>query len=231
MQGRAYKAGRITNNPKMLFGLSVLLNVVLASPIGPQTSSSGHIVIPPTKSEGPIAALFVFQGAFVPTKSYVDLATQIQSQFPGRIYVGIPQFKFDLSLPPQVPIVSPKDQYDETMTLLKKSGFTSGPIFLAGHSIGGWAVQTFGKTYPTLFNAIILFGATIEQGSEKTFPLDVLTISGEYDKPMRTAESSFLSKVSNIVIVPASLTHMAYSNYEYLPSNTLGDFQAKVSFY
>jgi pimeloyl-ACP methyl ester carboxylesterase len=142
---------------------------------------AAHLTFAPTKTEGPDAAVLLFQGAFIPAATYSDLALQIQAQFPGRLFVGIPEFTFDLSLPPQLPIVSPKVKVDETLALLRGLGLKNGSsVFLAGHSIGGWAVQTFAREYPAEYKAIVLMGATIERGNEATFPVDVLTISGEY---------------------------------------------------
>lgn len=189
---------------------------------------SAHVILAPFKTEGPEATLLIFQGAFIPAESYADLGLQIQAQFPGRLFVGIPQFSYDLSLPPTLPIVSPKIKVDETMALVRSAGFSNGSIFLAGHSIGGWAVQTFAQTYPTEYKAIILLGATLQRGSESSFPIDVLTISGEFDRPMRSAEVYYKSKPGNPVVVPRYLTHMAYSNYSYMPSNVQNDFQPKV---
>jgi triacylglycerol esterase/lipase EstA (alpha/beta hydrolase family) len=161
----------------------------------------------------------------------------MQVQYPGRLYVAIPEFRFSISLPSDIPLANTKATLDKALKELINLGMSpKAPVFLVGHSIGGfyinltqgWAVQGCANQYPDQYQGLILLGAAIERNNELTMAVDILTIVGEYDRPMRAAEARMKSLPGNPIVVLSGLGHIAYTNYSALPFNVMNDIQPKV---
>jgi pimeloyl-ACP methyl ester carboxylesterase len=90
------------------------------------------------------------------------------------VWVIIPEVFMDMPLFGAFKLIeSAKDE-------LIQSGFNpDGSIFLAGHSLGGVAVQDYAVKYPGFANGLILFGATMLRKYDLKIP--VMSINGELD--------------------------------------------------
>ena len=98
------------------------------------------VILDPTAGEKPIALVFI-HGMLAKPEVYQALVQQFQNQAADagyKAWVGIPEFVFDAPEPVLI------DHYvQETITELKKRGFTGDNIFMAAHSLGGVMSQDY----------------------------------------------------------------------------------------
>jgi pimeloyl-ACP methyl ester carboxylesterase len=72
---------------------------------------------------------------------------------------------------------------------LIQSGFNpDGSIFLAGHSLGGVAVQDFAVKYPDFVKGLIVFGATMLRKYD-FMKIPIMSINGELDGQVLVIDS------------------------------------------
>lgn len=218
----------VADGPLDLYCNYQMIKLILATLL---SFACGHIILVPSKA-GPEASLIIFQGATVAATEYVKIGKQIQDAYPGSLYVGIPEFAFGLSLPPAVPLM--KGKFDEMRVQLKAAGASdSSPLFAAGHSLGGIAMQEFAKANPTIFSGLVFLGSSVTRGNEQAITLPTLTVNGQYDglfHSMRTAESYFKNKQGNFVVLIRGLTHMGFATFENIPFlPKMYDFQSPIS--
>jgi hypothetical protein len=133
------------------------------------------------------AGLILIQGDFISSVNYNQFSNQLQSKFPGKLWLAIPEF--DQS--------SPKlDQMTNQLNLafenLKQSGCNLNmPFFFVGHSSGGIILQEYildannRNSLPVKVAGIILEGSYVERKNrdkltDPNLP-NILTIGGELD--------------------------------------------------
>ncbi len=113
----------------MLLKLFILIQVV-------QT-----LVVSAQQNEGLEAGFILIQGAQIDSVNYKQFTTELQSKFPGKLWVGVAQFP--LSTPEPLLI---SQQIDSALDSLKKSGCSLNKnmsFFFAGHSLGGIILQDY----------------------------------------------------------------------------------------
>ena len=161
----------------------ILFNLIILS-----TASS--LSLNPFKLNGNLeAGLILIQGDFISSVNYNQFSNQLQSKFPGKLWLAIPEF--DQS--------SPKlDQMTNQLNLafenLKQAGCNLNknmPFFFVGHSLGGIILQEYildannRNSLPVKVAGIILEGSYVERKNrdkltDPNLP-NILTIGGELD--------------------------------------------------
>ena len=74
---------------KLLISKFKMLFIILLSLI---SICSSNIVLKPTAKDGLEAGLIFVQGAQIDSANYQTFALQLQSKFPGKLWVSIPEF-------------------------------------------------------------------------------------------------------------------------------------------
>lgn len=172
--------------PRVLVALaaSALALVVMAGAAAP-VSASSDVIMKPTKTSGPAAALIFIQGASVPVVDYVPLMQQLQATFPNPLWVGIPSYSLNIVNPLNI-----AGGISRVISEMRQAGmdFNNTAMFYGGHSLGGPMLENYlNKTYddPALKPVgQVLMGAFIMRNYFNTswkYPVPTLTIGGELD--------------------------------------------------
>jgi len=166
----------------------VILSCVFAS------SFAANIILSPKegKNGDPIGLIYVI-GANLAPDQYVALCETLQDAFPQPLYVAIPDFFYEFATDKQLESEIPGLLLDmESKGLPKKSS-----IFLAGHSLGGAAVEGLTGTYQLnytkispdwvfrgqMLNAAFITRKWRNQSTQiiEDYAIPTLTIGGELD--------------------------------------------------
>jgi predicted esterase len=164
------------------------------------------IVLPPITKQGQDLAIVWIQGMDCDNTGYEPIAAEVQNQgyLKGqRIWVGIPEFPLNA---PNGELIDQK--VNETLSELRKQGFTGDKVVLAGHSAGGAVAQGYANDHADVIKAQVLMGAAITRdhreiksdGTTKfNYDVPTLTLGGTKDGMMRIsriAESFWHSDVN-----------------------------------
>jgi hypothetical protein len=135
------------------------------------------------------AGVILIQGALIDSANYKQFGLQLQSKFPGKLWVSMPQFP--LSTPEPLLI---SQEINSAFNSLKQAGCNLNknmPFFFVGHSLGGIILQDYildannRNSLPVKVAGIILEGSYVERKNrdkltDPNLP-NILTIGGELD--------------------------------------------------
>jgi hypothetical protein len=152
---------------------------------------SSTYVLKPVKNveSGLEAGVILIQGALIDSVNYKQFGLQLQSKFPGKLWVSMPQFP--LSTPEPLLI---SQEINSAFNSLKQAGCNLNknmPFFFVGHSLGGIILQEYildannRNSLPVKVAGIILEGSYVERKNrdkltDPNLP-NILTIGGELD--------------------------------------------------
>jgi len=139
------------------------------------------VVTPPEGAVGAEMGLILIPGAQIPGERYSPLAQQIQAQLAdkAKVWVGVTK-SFLGNFPNPLEI---SGAINDCLSQAAAGGL-GGPVYMAGHSLGGIMLETYIKDHGDLTNGIILLGSYLPDlfGDESNqFPVPVLTAVGELD--------------------------------------------------
>ena len=201
-----------------------MLFLILLSLLSVSTSTL-IVKPPPQDKDGLEAGLILIQGAQISAQYYNKYAQQLQSKFPGKLWIAIPDFPLSVPEPLQI-----SQEIQASFDSLTKSGCKLNknmPFFLGGHSLGGIIVQdyilnndTINKL-PVKFSGLILEGAYVERKNrDNSIKLDsnILTLGGELDglnRITRMTESFYFNKKENnnkqITLLVKGMNHYQFA--------------------
>merc|ERR1712168_1483262 len=142
--------------------------------------ASCNLIPPMSTSAGEDIGLVMIPGAQIAGEKYEDLAVEIQRQLPGaKLWVGLTKGWLG-SFPNPVEI---SGALNDCVSQASSEGL-SGPVFMAGHSLGGVMLETYVQDHPDVAAGIILLGSYLPDlfgDSSNMFPVPVLTAVGELD--------------------------------------------------
>jgi len=142
--------------------------------------ASCNLLHPMSTATGEDIGFVIIPGAQIPGDRYQALGQEIQRQLPGaRVWLGLTTGWLG-NFPNPLEI---SGALDDCLELAFSDGL-SGPVFLAGHSLGGVMLETYIKENPDKAEGIILLGSYLPDlfGDESNvFPVPVLTAVGELD--------------------------------------------------
>ena len=142
--------------------------------------ASCNLIPPMSTATGQDIGLVMIPGAQIAGEKYEDLTVEIQRQLPGaRLWVGLTRGWLG-SFPNPVEIAG---ALNDCVDKASSEGL-SGPVFMAGHSLGGIMLETYVKDHPDKAAGIILLGSYLPDlfgDSSNQFPVPVLTAVGELD--------------------------------------------------
>jgi len=138
-------------------------------------------LFPPTDTAtGPDIGLIIIPGAQIVGEKYRNLGEEVQRQLPGaRLWVGLTRGWLG-TFPNPVEIAGALNSCVDQA----ESAGLSGPVFMAGHSLGGVMLETYVQDHPDVAAGIILLGSYLPDlfgDSSNMFPVPVLTAVGELD--------------------------------------------------
>jgi hypothetical protein len=146
-------------------------------------SAQGFLLAPTQNHSSEVqTAVILIQGASIAPKRYDSLAKALHDKFGKNIWVAIPETVFETPLP----ILGTGLIIDGTKAILHANGFPEdGEIFLAGHSLGGLAVQEYAHAHPQMAKGLILMGSALlrkfNDSSANRLPIPVMSLNGELD--------------------------------------------------
>jgi len=143
-------------------------------------AASCNLVPPMSSATGQDIGFIIIPGAQISGEKYQDLGEEIQRQLPGaRVWLGLTRGWLG-NFPNPIEIAGAiNDCLDDA-----SSEGLAGPVFIAGHSLGGVMLETYIKDHPDVAEGIILLGSYLPDlfGDESNaFPVPVLTAVGELD--------------------------------------------------
>ncbi len=104
--------------------------------------SSTYVLKPVNNVESGLeAGVILIQGALIDSANYKQFGLQLQSKFPGKLWVSMPQFP--LSTPEPLLI---SQEINSAFNSLKQAGCNLNknmPFFFVGHSLGGIILQDY----------------------------------------------------------------------------------------
>lgn len=124
--------------------------------------------------------VIVLQGASIAPGQYAGLANAIQKEFPKPVWVAVPETLFETPLS----FFGAGKAIERAKKELIDHGMTpDGALFLAGHSLGGIAVQEYVHKHPKFAQGLILMGSALLRKFNESDPLapPVISINGELD--------------------------------------------------
>ncbi|CAE7262400.1 unnamed protein product [Symbiodinium pilosum] len=201
--------------------------------------ADGSLFLPPLEGkQGPEIALISVQGASSPVEGYKPAAEAIQKASPFKVWVGIPQYLFDL---PELQFAA---KVDDILQQMEKAGMKADHKVIMGHSLGAVGCQGYiaGKGQGKM-DALVLTGAAVlrKYRNSTKFP-PTLTLDGDLDgllRITRQAEAYFhqVIKVGGAdapgmdrpVVLLEGVDHWSFSSGD-RPSNVKkNDIQAEVT--
>jgi len=143
-------------------------------------AASCTLTPPLESSTGEDIGFIMIPGAQCSGDLYYPLAEEIQKQMPGaRVWTGVTE-SFLGDFPNPIEIAGAI----EDCVSKAQSGGLSGPVFMAGHSLGGAVLESWIANHADKTSGIILLGSWLPDlfGShDNEFPVPVLTAIGELD--------------------------------------------------
>ena len=139
--------------------------------------SCEDVIVKPVKTGTDTIALLYIQGAQITPDQYIPLVSAIQKASQYSVWVGIPDFAFDV---PEPIVIS--GGISRVLKNMTASGMNTSKIFFAAHSLGGIILQNYLHDNPKSAVAQILMGSYLLRSYRNvTFPVPTLTIGGELD--------------------------------------------------
>jgi len=185
-----------------------MMNIFIAAILGAVFGSndSSPIIMPPLITKGTNIAIVWIHGADCDNAAYKSIASvvlNVGGKVGQRIWVGIPEFIFDVPEPILI------DYYvEETIKSLRAAGFTGDNILIAGHSLGGVMTQIYANSNKNLIKGQFLMGSVLTRDRREiqdngtthyNYDVHTLTIGGTKDGLMRitrVAESFWHSYIN-----------------------------------
>ena len=153
----------------------LLLFVALSAVVS--VAVSDDVLLKPVKSGMQQLALVYIQGAQIQPDQYIPVATTIQNASQYSLWVGIPDFAFDI---PEPIVIS--GGINRMLQSMRDAGMNASNVFFAGHSFGGAMLQDYLFKNDTTATGQILMGSFITRNHRNvTYPVPTLTIGGELD--------------------------------------------------
>ena len=142
------------------------------------TASIGDdVILKPLKQGQPQVGMVFIQGFEIKPEQYIPLATAIQNASNYSLWVGIPDFTFDIPEPIEI-----SEEVERIIKSLQMAGMNTTSIFFAAHSLGGIILQNYIHDNPSMGFAQVLMGSYIlRKYRDDTYPVPTLTIGGELD--------------------------------------------------
>lgn len=167
---------------QLIFLFSAVLNVFgfTLAPIRRDATlkSNGHADL----------ALILLQGAMIAPNRYQGLAKALQNQYKKPLWVVVPETIFETPLT----FLGTGKAIERAQRELIAHGFNrNGSLFLAGHSLGGPAVQDYIHAHPDFARGVILLGCALARKYNESNPLKppVISINGELDTQVRIKQT------------------------------------------
>ena len=121
--------------------------------------------------------LVFIQGAQIEPQQYLPLVQEAQKASPFAVWVGIPDFAFDIPEPFDI-----SGGIDRILQSMKDSGMTTSDIVFAAHSLGGVMLQDYLNNNKEAGIGQILLGSfLLRKYRNASYPVPTLTIGGELD--------------------------------------------------
>ncbi|CAH1783495.1 unnamed protein product [Owenia fusiformis] len=145
------------------------------------------VVLEPVKSEPGLenVALILVPGAFLKGEQYEALGRRIQAMSPHRLWVGLTtDYWFDFPSPLQI-----DGAVNDALKEMKGKGLPEGAaLYLGGHSAGGGNVESFAGENTKMLSGIMFFGSYMKGSDLVSYPLPVLTLTGDLDGMARVTK-------------------------------------------
>ena len=197
------------------------------------------IVLKPTKSGVKEVGLVFIQGAQIEPKQYLPLVQEVQKASPFAVWVGIPDFAFDV---PEPIVIS--GGIDRVLQSMKDSGMNATDIIFAAHSLGGVILQDYLNDNKQVGIGQILLGSfLLRKYRNVTYPVPTLTIGGELDGLCRVtrimeayyhqilhASDPQTATKSFPVAVVEGMTHMQFASGDPPALVKLRDLKPEISY-
>ncbi|XP_050410340.1 uncharacterized protein LOC126824929 [Patella vulgata] len=165
-----------------------------------------HMILPPSGSGDKEIGIIIVPEEGVRSVAYSTLAEEIQIGSNLPIWVGLMDTTGMTLSSTTFPIL-----IAELLQQLSIQGMKteSADIFLAGHGTSGLLAAEFALSHPDLQSGVILMGSVLPVGqSVSTFPLPVLTLSGELDGVTRiTNVANFYREFARDISQEPSFIH------------------------
>lgn len=176
------------------------------------------VVLKPIKTGKEEVGMIFIQGAQIQPEQYIPLGNAIQNASQYSLWIGIPDFAFDI---PEPIVIS--GGIKRVLKSMRESGMNSSKIVFMAHSLGGVMLQDFLKKNPTMGIGQILIGSfLLRKYRNVTYPVPTLTIGGELDG---------LARVTRIMeeyyhrIIHASSMEVAVKNFPVTVISGMSHFQ------
>ncbi|XP_069132039.1 uncharacterized protein [Argopecten irradians] len=162
-------------------GVSLLLYLISALGVG----NGRHIFMSPLVTRARTVVIVILPETGVENTLYRQFGETIQKRSPYRTWSVIADLHGKAARLEDIPAIvwSVRDR-------LREEGFTADQydLFLAGHGTSGLPVQLYASIYPAEVDGILLFNSYLRQGQIITFPVPILTISGDLDGVTRITQ-------------------------------------------
>jgi len=110
------------------------------------TASIGDdVILKPLKQGQPQVGMVFIQGFEIKPEQYIPLATAIQNASNYSLWVGIPDFTFDIPEPIEI-----SEEVERIIKSLQMTGMNTTSIFFAAHSLGGIILQNYIHDNPSM---------------------------------------------------------------------------------
>ena len=226
----------------MEVGLSVMLLMALAS--ARYINATGDVILPPVKhgAGGKEVALILVQAPEVKPTQYIPLAQSLQYASNYSLWVGIPEYAFDVALSFEI-----EKGIDRILSSMKSLGMNSSTVFFAAHSSisSGPVLQDYLMKNQELASGLILMGGFLQRNKrDALYPIHTLMISGELDGVCRVTRmmEEYYHRIylhhndSNTVVVKypvvsvRGMTHFQFASGEIPNLIKELDFKPEISY-
>ena len=128
--------------------LFLVLSMCIACSVG------DDVILKPLKQGRPQVGMVFIQGAQIKPEQYIPLATAIQNASNYSLWVGIPDFTFDIPEPIEI-----SEKVERVIKSLQMAGMNTTSIFFAAHSLGGIILQDYLYKNRSMGFAQVLMGS------------------------------------------------------------------------
>ena len=140
--------------------------------------AAGDIIISPVKHGLQEVVLIIVQAPHVKSSQYVSLAESLQSISNYSLWIGIPEYKFDVVLSFDI-----DDGVDRVLTSMKSKGMNTSSLFFAAHSSisSGPTLQNYLRKNKLAIGQILMGGFLQRKYRDATHSIPTLMVSGDLD--------------------------------------------------
>jgi len=136
---------------------------------------------PPVKAKGagPALGLIFVPGAKIKGASYLPLLRQVQSAYPGSLWIGTTnEWLGDMPNPIEI-----GGQITDCLLVARAQNLDVSNMFYGGHSLGGVVLQNYLSGNSDAAKGMVLLGTWLPDllRADNEFPIPVLTAIGELD--------------------------------------------------